>query len=118
MSSDMTYVVTRLCQGCKDTACMTVCPVDCFYEPNEPSAELPDMLYINPDECIDCDACVPECPWEAIVAEDDVPEAFQADTVLNKQCLDHADKFKKAVNIDKPQPSPDEIEANKKKWGL
>lgn len=114
----MTYVVTRLCQGCKDTACMTVCPVDCFYEPNAPSAELPDMLYINPDECIDCDACVPECPWEAIVAEDDVPETFQADTALNKQCLDHADKFKKAVNIDKPQPSPDEIEANKHKWGL
>jgi ferredoxin len=114
----MTYVVTRLCQGCKDTACMTVCPVDCFYEPNEPSAERPDMLYSNPDECIDCDACVPECPWEAIFAEDDVPAPFESDTALNKDCLDHADAFKKAVNIDKSQPSPDEIEANKKKWGL
>jgi len=49
----MTYVVTRLCQGCKDTACLTVCPVDCFYEPQEPSPDKPDMLYINPDECIE-----------------------------------------------------------------
>ena len=97
---------------------MTVCPVDCFYEPNEPSPELPDMLYINPDECIDCDACVPECPWEAIFAEADLPEAFAGDTPLNKLTLDQADKFKKAVKLDKPQPSAPEIEANKKKWGL
>jgi len=114
----MAYIVTRLCQGCKDTACMTVCPVDCFYEPNEPSAELPDMLYINPDECIDCDACVPECPWEAIFAEADVPAPFADDTPLNKLCMDQADKFKKAVKLDKPQPSPAEIAANKTKWGL
>jgi ferredoxin len=114
----MTYVVTRLCQGCKDTACMTVCPVDCFYEVKAPSSERPDILYINPDECIDCDACVPECPWEAIFAEDDVPKTFHDDTALNKQCLDHADDFKKAVNVDKPQPTPAEIEANKHKWGL
>jgi ferredoxin len=114
----MTYVVTRLCQGCKDTACMAVCPVDCFYEPNEPSAEHPDMLYINPDECIDCDACVPECPWEAIFAEDDVPKIFTDDVALNKACLDQAEAFKKAVNIDKPEPTPDQIEANKRKYGL
>jgi len=114
----MAYVVTRLCQGCKDTACMTVCPVDCFYEPNQPSADKPDMLYINPDECIDCDACVPECPWEAIFAEADVPKIFQSDTALNKLCMDEPDAFKKAVNVPKPQPSPDEVEANKTKWGL
>jgi ferredoxin len=114
----MTYVVTRLCQGCKDTACMAVCPVDCFYEPKEPSADLPDMLYINPDECIDCDACVPECPWEAIYAEADVPAPFQDDTELNKKSMDQPDVFKKAVNIDKPQPSSSEVEANKQKWGL
>jgi ferredoxin len=114
----MAYVVTRLCQGCKDTACMTVCPVDCFYEPNEPSAELPDMLYINPDECIDCDACVPECPWEAIYAEADVPSVFADDTPLNKLTMDQAGKFKKAVKLDKPQPSAAEIESNKRKWGL
>jgi ferredoxin len=114
----MTYVVTRLCQGCKDTACMAVCPVDCFYEPKEPSNARPDMLYINPDECIDCDACVPECPWEAIYSEADVPAAFEADTALNKQCMDEADAFKKAVTVEKPQPKPAEVEANKRKWGL
>jgi ferredoxin len=97
---------------------MAVCPVDCFYEPNEPSAEHPDMLYINPDECIDCDACVPECPWEAIFAEDDVPKIFADDIALNKACLDQAESFKKAVNIDKPEPTSDQIEANKRKYGL
>jgi ferredoxin len=97
---------------------MTVCPVDCFYEPKEPSNELPDMLYINPDECIDCDACVPECPWEAIFAEDDVPKAFSDDTALNKQCLDRAEDFKRAVNIEKPQPTAEQVEANKQKWEL
>ncbi|HEX9295131.1 MAG TPA: ferredoxin family protein [Polyangiaceae bacterium] len=114
----MAYVVTHLCLGCKDTACMTVCPVDCFYEVKEPTDDKPDILYINPDECIDCDACVPECPWEAIFAEADVPEVFQNDTALNKLCMDQPDLFKKAVNVDKPQPSPDEIETNKHKWGL
>jgi ferredoxin len=114
----MAYIVTRLCQGCKDTACMTVCPVDCFYEPKEPSAELPDMLYINPDECIDCDACVPECPWEAIFAEADVPKIFDDDAPLNKLTMDQPDRFKKAVKLDKPQPSTSEVETNKKKWGL
>ena len=54
----------------------------------------------------------PECPWEAIFAKDDVPGPFQKDTALNKEYMDHADAFKKAVNIDKPQPSPDEVEAN------
>ncbi len=114
----MAYVVTHLCLGCKDTACMTVCPVDCFYEVKEPTDDKPDILYINPDECIDCDACVPECPWEAIFAEADVPAVFQEDTGLNKLCMDQPDFFKKAVNVDKPQPSAEEIEANKHKWGL
>ena len=114
----MAYVVTRLCQGCKDTACMTVCPVDCFYEPKQPSERTPDALYIHPEECIDCDACVPECPWEAICAEDDVPATFEADIALNKLCADEPDAFKKAVNVEKAQPSPEQIAANKRKWGL
>lgn len=52
---------------CKYTDCVLVCPVDCFYE-------LDDQLVIHPDECIDCGACVPECPVEAIYSEDEVPE--------------------------------------------
>jgi ferredoxin len=62
----MTYVVTESCVKCKYTDCVDVCPVDCFREG-------PNMLVIDPDECIDCTLCVPECPVEAIFAEDDVP---------------------------------------------
>jgi ferredoxin len=97
---------------------MAVCPVDCFYEPKEASPDKPDMLYINPDECIDCDACVPECPWEAIYAEADVPKIFHDDIALNKLSMDEADAFKKAVSVESPQPKPDDVATNKTKWGL
>ena len=63
----MTYIVIDNCQKCKFTDCVVVCPVDCFHEG-------PEMLYIDPDECIDCGACVPECPVEAIFPEDELPE--------------------------------------------
>ena len=63
----MTYVVTESCIKCKYTDCVDVCPVDCFREG-------PNMLVIDPDECIDCTLCVAECPVEAIFAEDDVPD--------------------------------------------
>ena len=62
----MTYVVMSPCVGCKDTKCVAVCPVDCFYE-------VPEMLAISPDECIDCGLCEPECPVDAILHEDEVP---------------------------------------------
>lgn len=62
----MTYVVTENCIRCKYTDCVDVCPVDAFHEG-------PNFLVINPDECIDCDVCVPECPAEAIFAEEDLP---------------------------------------------
>jgi ferredoxin len=64
----MTYVVTESCIKCKYTDCVDVCPVDCFREG-------PNMLVIDPDECIDCTLCVAECPVEAIFAEDDVPDS-------------------------------------------
>ena len=59
----MTYVVNDKCIMCKHTTCVAVCPVDCFYEG-------PNMLVINPEECIDCGVCEPECPEEAITPED------------------------------------------------
>jgi len=62
----MTYVVTENCIKCKYTDCVEVCPVDCFHEG-------PNFLVIDPDECIDCTLCVPECPINAIYAEDDLP---------------------------------------------
>jgi len=63
----MAYVVTENCIRCKYTDCVEVCPVDCFHEG-------PNILVIDPDECIDCTLCVPECPVNAIYAEDDLPE--------------------------------------------
>ena len=62
----MAYVVGKGCIGCKHTTCVSVCPVDAFHEG-------PNFLVINPDECIDCDICVPECPEEAIFHEDEMP---------------------------------------------
>ena len=62
----MTHVVTENCIKCKYTDCVDVCPVDCFREG-------PNMLVIDPDECIDCAVCIPECPADAIFAEEDTP---------------------------------------------
>ena len=63
----MTFVVIDKCIKCKYTDCVEVCPVDCFREG-------PNMLVIDPEECIDCNLCVPECPVDAIFAEDDLPD--------------------------------------------
>ncbi len=67
----MAYYITETCIDVKDKACVEVCPVDCIH-PIDGEGE--PMLYIDPDECIDCGACEPECPVEAIFAEEDVPE--------------------------------------------
>ena len=71
----MTYVITEPCIGTKDTSCVEVCPVDCIHPgPDDADFDDAEMLYINPDECIDCDACVEACPVDACFAEDQVPE--------------------------------------------
>lgn len=70
----MTYIVTKLCL--RDTACIDVCPVECMVL-GHPEEEWP-WLYIDPDTCIDCGACVPECPYEAIFPEEEVPFDFEA----------------------------------------
>jgi len=68
----MTYIVTDRCVDSRYTECVADCPVDCFYEITDPH-----MLIINPDECIDCDACVPLCPVNAIYPEAEVPDEVQ-----------------------------------------
>ena len=67
----MTYIIAEPCIGVKDLACVEVCPVDCI-PPSDGEGE--DMLYIDPDECIDCAACEPVCPVTAIFEESEVPE--------------------------------------------
>ena len=74
----MAFVVTENCIKCKYTDCVEVCPVDCFYEG-------PNFIAINPDECIDCALCEPECPSKAIFSEDDLPEQFKHFKELNKE---------------------------------
>jgi NAD-dependent dihydropyrimidine dehydrogenase PreA subunit len=71
--STMTYVITEPCIGTKDQSCVEVCPVDCIYDAG-------DHFMINPEECIDCGACEPECPVEAIYPEDEVPEEMESYT--------------------------------------
>ena len=72
----MTFVVNENCIKCKYTDCVEVCPVDCFHEG-------PNMLVIDPEECIDCTLCEPECPIEAIQSEDDLSEDQQFLIELN-----------------------------------
>ena len=72
----MAYIVAEPCVMCKFTDCVAACPVDCFHEGE-------NMLVIDPDECIDCGACVPECPVEAIFEESEVPEEWEDYIELN-----------------------------------
>lgn len=74
----MTHVVSEACIKCKYTDCVDVCPVDAFREGK-------NMLVIDPDECIDCGVCIPECPVEAISTEEDVPAGQEAYIALNAE---------------------------------
>lgn len=74
----MTFVVTGNCKGCRFTDCVAVCPVECFHGDDQ-------MLYIDPEECIDCGACVPECPVEAIYDEAQLPDDQQEWLKLNAE---------------------------------
>jgi len=89
----MTYVVTENCIKCKYTDCVEVCPVDCFHEG-------PNFLVIDPDECIDCTLCVPECPVNAIYAEDDLSDELKPFLQLN------AELAKKWPVITEKKPAP------------
>ena len=122
----MAYVVTESCIKCKYTDCVEVCPVDCFYEG-------PEFLVIHPDECIDCGLCEPECPIEAIYADDELPEnqiqfieinARLADVYENiteaKDALPDADNYKDIeekvqflnIEVASEDAEPSEIKSN------
>ena|SRR5882724_1326423 len=99
----MTYVVTDVCIKCKYTDCVEVCPVDCFYEGE-------NMLVINPDECIDCGVCIPECPIDAIVT--DIDERAEPYLELNRQYSTGP-----WPNITKKKPAPADADDFKDKKG-
>ena len=82
----MPFIITDPCIETKDTACVDVCPVDCIH-PRKDEAEFAaaTMLYIHPEECIDCEACVPECPVEAIFHESNVPRPWTQFIQLNAE---------------------------------
>ena len=95
----MTFVVGENCIKCKHMDCVEVCPVDCFYEG-------PNFLVIHPDECIDCALCEPECPVDAIYAEDELPEDQSIFLELN------AELAQKWPNITEMKEAP----ADAKEW--
>ncbi len=99
----MTYVVTDECVKCKYTDCVEVCPVDCFYE-----GEF--MLVINPDECIDCGVCVPECPVDAIKEES--PDLIKW-LLINKE---YSQKWENITLIKQALPNADDFKLEKNKF--
>ncbi len=114
----MPWVITSLCRDCVDESCVEVCPVDCIYEyKGEDANTFPNQLYIDPEECIDCGVCEPECPWEAIFEDQQVPAVFEKDTALNAKIIDLKDQFEVPEVGEKPRPTPEQVAENKKKWG-
>jgi len=95
----MTFIVTESCIKCKYTDCVEVCPVDCFHEG-------PNFLVIDPEECIDCSLCEPECPVDAIYAEDDLPDEQSQFMALNEELA------QQWPVIDSIKPAPDDAD----KW--
>jgi len=93
----MTFVITEKCIRCKYTDCVEVCPVDCFYEG-------PNFLVINPDECIDCALCEPECPVDAIYSDDDLPDKYTNYLKLNDELS------QKWPNISVCKEPPDDVD--------
>ena len=94
----MTYVITEPCIDVMDKSCVEVCPVDCIHFDEGEDR----MLYIEPDECIDCGACEPACPVTAIFTEDDVPDNWKEYTALNAQWYKDKATVRSKVNALKP----------------
>jgi ferredoxin len=90
----MTFIVIDQCIKCKYTDCVEVCPVDCFHEG-------PNMLVINPEECIDCNLCVPECPVDAIFPEDEIPAGQEQFLQINAEL---SEKWP-VLSVAKPAPA-------------
>lgn len=115
----MAFIITRMCRDRKDSSCVEVCPVDCIYEYTGDDPSIPkNQLLVDPDECIDCNACVPACPWEAIFSEEDLPEVFEEDIEINAKIGTTGERTIPPVREeDKPVPTAGQVKENAKKWG-
>ncbi len=113
----MTWVITSLCREKVDMACVEVCPVDCIVQFKGDDPAFPNQLYIDPDECINCGVCEPECPWEAIFEDEQVPDVFSKDIELNASITAKRDEFEVPERPELDPPTPEEVEENRKKWG-
>lgn len=99
----MTYVITEPCVDVKDKSCVEVCPVDCIIATDDDR-----MLYIDPDQCIDCGACVDPCPVDAIFAEEDVPQQWAEYTEINRLYFQDPDAARRRVDqLRAPGAEPD-----------
>ena len=96
----MTYTIFSPCIDTKNKSCVDVCPVSCIYLESD---ELDRMLYINPDECIECGACEPECPVTAIAHDSAVPADEQEFTALNAQWFEDPDAVRARIEEIKPR---------------
>lgn len=100
----MTYVITEACIDTQDRSCIEECPVDCIYEGDR-------MLYIHPDECVDCGACEPVCPVEAIFYEDDVPAELANYTQYNRDFFNEIGSPGGASKVGRVGKDVDEVAA-------
>ena len=104
----MPHIVTDSCVRCKYTDCVEVCPVDCFHEAEH-------LLVIDPQECIDCGACVPACPVEAIFLDEDVPKEQWDYIALNEQLSETTPLI---FSSKEPHPEAEKYHSVKGKWSL
>jgi ferredoxin len=95
----MPHIVTSKCVGCKFTDCVEVCPVACFYE-------LDNQVVIHPDDCIDCTACVAECPVEAIYADTALPAEYESNTEFNANESRRLKDSGQPAIVNKKEPLP------------
>lgn len=103
----MTFVVTEACIQCKYTDCVSVCPMDCFMEG-------PNYLVINPDECIDCSICVPECPVDAIVSDHEIAADQKHFIDINRELSRHP-QWRRISRVKPPLPDHEQWAGVKKK---
>lgn len=106
----MTFVVTEACIQCKYTDCVSVCPMDCFFEG-------PNFLAIDPDECIDCSICVAECPVGAIVSDHEIPDDQRHFVEINRQ-LSRDPRYRRISLAKDPMPGHEKWAQVKDKLGL